>query len=59
MPEMALLSQQKAEASANKDREQTIIHPTQRIRTRLVEYDLDADDFGPGEFSEVIILKGK
>jgi len=59
MPEMAFLSQQKAEASTNSDREQTIIHPTQRIRTRLVEYDLDADDFGPGEFPEVIILKGK
>ena len=59
MPEMAFLSQQKAEASTKSDREQTIIHPTQRIRTRLVEYDLDADDFGPGEFPEVIILKGK
>ena len=59
MPEMAFLSQQKAEASTKSYREQTIIHPTQRIRTRLVEYDLDADDFGPGEFPEVIILKGK
>jgi hypothetical protein len=58
-PEMTFLIQDKAEASTAPDREQTIIFPAERIRTRLVEYDLQPDDFGPGEFPEVIILKGK
>ena len=58
-PEMTFLIQKKAEASTSSDREQTIIYPADRIKTRLVEYDLQPDDFGLGEFPEVIILKGK
>ena len=58
-PEMTFLIQDKATASTSSDRQQTIIYPSDRIRTRLIEYDLHPEDFGPGEFPEVIILKGK
>ena len=58
-PEMAFLEQQKAEASTEEKRHQSLIFPTKRIWTRINELDLSVNDFGPGELPEVIILKGK
>jgi hypothetical protein len=58
-PEMDFLVQDKAEISTSSDRQQTIIYPSDRIRIRLSEHNLHPEDFGPGEFPEVIIFKSK
>ena len=58
-PEMGFLEQEKAEASTEEKRHQSLIFPTKRIWTRINELDLSVNDFGPGELPEVIILKRK
>ena len=56
-PPIAFLMQEKAEATASSKAQQSIIYATERIRRRIRELGLSAEDFGHGEYPEEIILK--